>query len=92
MTLLCRNRLRWESLASSGPTIEVSSVPRLFLFGCKSRFVILIILQDSILEFPYDLQSLADLGLPLNGSDGIFLQMVGKNGWTGEFGPMPEAW
>lgn len=37
-------------------------------------------------------QSLADLGLPLNGSDGIFLQMVGKNGWTGEFGPMPEAW
>lgn len=37
-------------------------------------------------------QSLADLGLPINGSDGIFLQMVGKNGWTGEFGPMPEAW
>ena len=51
-----------------------------------------LILQNSNLEFPYDLQSLADLGLPLNGSDGIFLQMVGKNGWTGEFGPMPEAW
>lgn len=37
-------------------------------------------------------QSLADLGLPINGSDGIFFQMAGKNGWTGEFGPMPEAW
>ena len=44
------------------------------------------------LELPYDLQSLADLGLPVNGSDGIFLQMAGKNGWTGEFGSMPEAW
>jgi len=38
------------------------------------------------------LQSLADLGLPVNGSDGIFLQMAGKNGWTGDFAPMPEAW
>jgi hypothetical protein len=37
-------------------------------------------------------QSLADLGLPVNGSDGIFLQMAGKNGWTGDFAPMPEAW
>ncbi|KAF4621202.1 hypothetical protein D9613_000678 [Agrocybe pediades] len=37
-------------------------------------------------------QSLADLGLPQNGSDGIFLQMAGKNGWTGDFAPMPEAW
>ncbi|PPQ67296.1 hypothetical protein CVT25_005880 [Psilocybe cyanescens] len=37
-------------------------------------------------------QSLADLGLPVNGSDGIFLQMGGKNGWTGDFAPMPEAW
>lgn len=38
------------------------------------------------------LQSLADLGLPVNGSDGIFLQMTGANGWTGDFAPMPEAW
>jgi hypothetical protein len=37
-------------------------------------------------------QSLADLGLPVNGSDGIFLQMTGANGWTGDFAPMPEAW
>ncbi|KAF9461258.1 hypothetical protein BDZ94DRAFT_1290760 [Collybia nuda] len=37
-------------------------------------------------------QSLADLGLPVNGSDGIFLQMNGANGWTGDFAPMPEAW
>ncbi|CAA7263161.1 unnamed protein product [Cyclocybe aegerita] len=36
-------------------------------------------------------QSLADLGLPVNGSDGIFLSM-GKNGWAGDFAPMPEAW
>lgn len=37
-------------------------------------------------------QSLTDLGLPVNGSDGIFLQMGGTNGWTGDFPPMPEAW
>ncbi|PPR07388.1 hypothetical protein CVT26_013704 [Gymnopilus dilepis] len=37
-------------------------------------------------------QSLADLGLPVNGSDGIFLQMAGKNGWTGDYAHMPEAW
>lgn len=37
-------------------------------------------------------QSLADLGLPANGSDGIFLQMGGANGWTGDFPSMPEAW
>jgi len=37
-------------------------------------------------------QSLADLGLPANGSDGIFVQMHGVNGWTGDFTPMPEAW
>ncbi|GAW01563.1 Protein priB [Lentinula edodes] len=35
-------------------------------------------------------QSLNDLGLPVNGSDGIFLQMAG-NGWAGDFAPMPEA-
>lgn len=37
-------------------------------------------------------QSLTDLGLPVNGSDGIFLQMSGTNGWTGDFPVMPEAW
>ncbi|KAK2463284.1 hypothetical protein APHAL10511_004939 [Amanita phalloides] len=37
-------------------------------------------------------QSLKDLGLPVNGSDGAFLQMNGTNGWTAEFSPMPEAW
>ncbi|KAJ3748730.1 hypothetical protein DFH05DRAFT_1388734 [Lentinula detonsa] len=36
-------------------------------------------------------QSLNDLGLPVNGSDGIFLQIAG-NGWAGDFAPMPEAW
>jgi len=36
-------------------------------------------------------QSLTDLGLPVNGSDGIFLQGA-TNGWTGDFPPMPEAW
>jgi hypothetical protein len=38
------------------------------------------------------LQSLTDLSLPANGSDGIFLQVPGANGWTGDFAPMPEAW
>ncbi|KAI0793208.1 hypothetical protein C8Q75DRAFT_712840 [Abortiporus biennis] len=38
-------------------------------------------------------QSLTDLGLPVNGSDGIFLQMANTtNGWQGDFPPMPEAW
>ncbi|KAJ7703197.1 hypothetical protein B0H17DRAFT_922430 [Mycena rosella] len=37
-------------------------------------------------------QSLTDLGLPVNGSDGIFLQMTGANGWTSDFANMPEAW
>ncbi|KIJ67756.1 hypothetical protein HYDPIDRAFT_37363 [Hydnomerulius pinastri MD-312] len=37
-------------------------------------------------------QSLTDLGLPVNGSDGIFLNMNGTNGWSGDFAPMPEAW
>ncbi|KAH0827973.1 hypothetical protein J3R83DRAFT_3612 [Lanmaoa asiatica] len=37
-------------------------------------------------------QSLTDLGLPVNGSDGIFLNMHGTNGWSGDFAPMPEAW
>ncbi|KAF8629647.1 hypothetical protein AX17_005586 [Amanita inopinata Kibby_2008] len=36
-------------------------------------------------------QSLNDLGLPVNGSDGIFLQVHGTNGWTADFFPMPEA-
>ncbi|KAI3618952.1 hypothetical protein WG66_000567 [Moniliophthora roreri] len=36
-------------------------------------------------------QSLNDLGLPVNGSDGIFLQMGASNGWVGDFAPMPEA-
>ncbi|KAI9067532.1 hypothetical protein FKP32DRAFT_1683846 [Trametes sanguinea] len=37
-------------------------------------------------------QSLTDLGLPQNGSDGIFLNMGHPNGWMGDFPPMPEAW
>ncbi|KAI0088000.1 hypothetical protein BDY19DRAFT_892049 [Irpex rosettiformis] len=37
-------------------------------------------------------QNLTDLGLPVNGSDGIFLQITNTNGWTGDFPPMPEAW
>jgi hypothetical protein len=38
------------------------------------------------------LQSLADLGLPVNGADGIFVQMNEPSGWGGDFAPMPEAW
>lgn len=30
-------------------------------------------------------QNLTDLGLPVNGSDGIFLQMGHANGWMGDF-------
>jgi hypothetical protein len=37
-------------------------------------------------------QSLTDLGLPTNGSDGIFMNLSRGTGWPGEFPPMPEAW
>lgn len=37
-------------------------------------------------------QSLTDLGLPVNGSDGIFMNLSRGTGWPGEFAPMPEAW
>ncbi|KAI0051906.1 hypothetical protein FA95DRAFT_1554138 [Auriscalpium vulgare] len=37
-------------------------------------------------------QSLTDLGLPVNGSDGIFMNPNRGTGWPGEFAPMPEAW
>lgn len=47
--------------------------------------------HEDTAEFTHP-QSLADLGLPVNGSDGIFLQMAGKNGWTGDYAHMPEAW
>ncbi|TFY82803.1 hypothetical protein EWM64_g1203 [Hericium alpestre] len=37
-------------------------------------------------------QNLTDLGLPVNGSDGIFMNLNRSSGWPGEFAPMPEAW
>ncbi|TFY57123.1 hypothetical protein EVG20_g8667 [Dentipellis fragilis] len=37
-------------------------------------------------------QNLTDLGLPVNGSDGIFMNLNRASGWPGEFAPMPEAW
>lgn len=37
-------------------------------------------------------QSLTDLGLPVNGSDGIFMNLNRTSGWPGNFAPMPEAW
>ncbi|OAX36573.1 hypothetical protein K503DRAFT_867495 [Rhizopogon vinicolor AM-OR11-026] len=37
-------------------------------------------------------KSLTDLGLPVNGSDGIFMNVHGVNGWSGDFAPMPGAW
>ncbi|KAI6046136.1 hypothetical protein EDC04DRAFT_2632148 [Pisolithus marmoratus] len=37
-------------------------------------------------------QSLDDLGLPANGSDGIFVTISDANEWFGGFVPVPEAW
>ncbi|KAN0129203.1 hypothetical protein V8E53_012902 [Lactarius tabidus] len=37
-------------------------------------------------------QSLTDLGLPVNGSEGIFMNLSRGTGWPGEFAAMPEAW
>ncbi|KAF7793852.1 hypothetical protein EIP86_004973 [Pleurotus ostreatoroseus] len=50
------------------------------------------LLMMSMKSLIWELQSLTDLGLPVNGSDGIFLQMANTNGWMGDFPPMPEAW
>ncbi|GJJ06660.1 hypothetical protein Clacol_000855 [Clathrus columnatus] len=36
-------------------------------------------------------QSLSDLGIPINGVDGIFLNVNGPSGWNGDFVSMPEA-
>ena len=36
-------------------------------------------------------QSFTDLGLPVNGSDGVFLKLGNPNGWSGAFPQMPEA-
>lgn len=38
------------------------------------------------------LQSMSDLGLPVNGSDGIFMNLTRVTGWPGDFNSMPEAW
>ena len=48
-------------------------------------------LLDLCLDF-HIFQSLTDLGLPINGSDGIFLNMHGTNGWSADSAPIPEAW
>jgi len=37
-------------------------------------------------------KNLTDLGLPVNGSDGIFMDVNGTNGWSGNFASMPGAW
>ncbi|KZV73304.1 hypothetical protein PENSPDRAFT_574673 [Peniophora sp. CONT] len=37
-------------------------------------------------------QSMSDLGLPVNGSDGIFMNLTRVTGWPGDFNSMPEAW
>ncbi|KAL0581880.1 hypothetical protein V5O48_000109 [Marasmius crinis-equi] len=50
------------------------------------------IVSPSVIPLWLQEQSLNDLGLPVNGSDGIFLQMGAPNGWVGDFAPMPEAW
>jgi hypothetical protein len=34
---------------------------------------------------------MTDIGFPLNGSEGIFLNLIGYNGWTMDFAPLPEA-
>lgn len=53
----------------------------------RKNKILVILLTDFIKH-----QNLTDLGLPVNGSDGIFLRMNGLNGWAGDFAPTPEAW
>jgi len=37
-------------------------------------------------------RSLTDLGLPVNGSDGVFLRLGNQHGWSGDLPSLPEAW
>ena len=37
-------------------------------------------------------QNLTDLGLPVDGSDSVFVQLGNTNGWNGVFPKMPEAY
>lgn len=57
-----------------------------------SRAGLVISLVMSVTLMFLFVQSLADLGLPVNGADGIFLPMNDPSGWAGDFAPMPEAW
>lgn len=93
MTLLCPLHSLWRSLALRGQVTEEYLIRMPSQYGCKNRCVAIASSGRSPNgNHSHYLQSLADLGLPVNGSDGIFLQMAGKNGWTGDFAPMPEAW
>ncbi|KAF9227235.1 hypothetical protein BS17DRAFT_775134 [Gyrodon lividus] len=77
-----------------GPYVDTQAVPPPFTMeelgfswpGDRGMF------SPSAIPLWIQEQSLTDLGLPPNGSDGIFLNMNGTNGWSGDFAPMPEAW
>ncbi|KAL4078547.1 hypothetical protein V8B97DRAFT_1865873 [Scleroderma yunnanense] len=64
-------------------TEEHAIVAQVHDFGTFKQSAIPLWLQE---------QSLNDLGLPVNGSDGIFLNTNATNGWSGDFTSMPEAW
>jgi hypothetical protein len=38
------------------------------------------------------MQSFADLGLPDGGTDIIFSQIGGLDGWAGDFASIPDTW
>ncbi|KAI6125768.1 hypothetical protein EV401DRAFT_1064408 [Pisolithus croceorrhizus] len=72
-----------QSVPPSLTAEDIRLMPRGNDFGPLKSSAIPLWLQE---------QSLDDLGLPENGSDGIFLSISDANGWFGEFVPVPEAW
>ena len=85
---------RWRSLDTPGRATEGYSIPRPYPFGSRSRSVSILSLgsPERLTEGWLSFQNLADLGLPPNGMDGVFLQLTGANGWTGDYAPIPEVW
>jgi len=83
-----------EGMIISPPFVDMTSVPPPFtteelgLAWPNERGIF----NPSAIPLWLQEKNLTDLGLPVNGSDGIFLQVNGTNGWSGEFAPMPEAW
>lgn len=94
---LAKRKGHIQSLCHSSVAARGRKLPSLFLivqYNPKCFFLTFLtfLCNPQIRAHFSSVQSLTDLGIPINGSDGIFLQLSGPTGWMGDFAPMPEAW